>query len=98
MKILNWKAFSKNTLQGFFDLQLDSGLLIVGMTYHSQNGRRWVNFPAKPYEDENGQTQWQNIVKIPDEDRNKKFQQLVISALDSHFATHQQDGPDDIPF
>lgn len=39
-------------------------------------------FPAKSYEDENGDTKWQGIVKIPDENRWKKFQNLALKALD----------------
>lgn len=68
MLALNFKKYKKNTLFGFFDLQPGSGLLICGMSYHVQNGKRWVSFPSKPYQDE-GETKYQSITKIPDETR-----------------------------
>jgi hypothetical protein len=98
MKILHWKAYEKGTLQGFFELALDSGLSIRGMTYHSKgDGKRWVSFPSKPYED-NGETKYQALLHIPDDARWKKFQQMALAALDSHFAADRKDDPDDIPF
>lgn len=98
MQVSNWKKYEKGSLQGFFDVLLDSGLTIRGMTYHSKgDAKRWVSFPSKPYE-ENGETKYQSILHIPDENRWKKFQELALQALDNHFATHSQDAPNDIPF
>ena len=96
MKILNFKEYQKNTLRGFFDLALDSGLLIRGMTYHVKNGNRWVAFPSKPYEDEDGETKYQNILYIPNDDRWKKFQSLVLAALDE--VLNEEQVTSDIPF
>ena len=48
MKILDFKPFSKNTLLGFFDLELDSGLILSGCALHEKNGKRWIGLPAKP--------------------------------------------------
>ena len=98
MKVMSFTKYEKGTLQGFFELALDSGLNIRGMTYHVKNGKRWTAFPAKPYEDENGETKLQSILHIPDDNRWKKFQQLALEALDTHFATNRQDDPGDIPF
>ncbi len=99
MKVLTWQKHQKNTLKGFFELSLDSGLNVRGVTYHSkEDGRRWVAFPAKPYEDENGETKYQNILYIPDDARWKKFQQMALQALDNYFTTHNQDDPEDVPF
>jgi len=46
-KIQNWKSYQKNTLQGFFDLQIGP-LLIRGFTFHQKNGKSWAGFPARP--------------------------------------------------
>ena len=97
MKVTNWKAYQKGTLQGFFELALDSGLNIRGMTYHSQDGKRWVSFPSKPYESD-GETKYQSILHIPGDGRWKKFQSLALAALDSYFAQHEGDHPGDVPF
>ena len=98
MEVKNYHAYEKGTLRGFFELALDSGLLVKGMTYHQKNSKRWVAFPSKPYEDDAGETKWQNILAIPDEQRWRRFQQLALAALDAHFATHREDELGDIPF
>lgn len=98
MKVLGWQKYEKNTLKGFFELSLDSGLNVRGMSYHSkEDGKRWVSFPSKPYED-NGETKYQSILHIPDDGRWRKFQELALAALDSYFATNRGDDPGDIPF
>lgn len=98
MEVKNYHAYEKGTLRGFFELALDSGLVIRGMTYHQQNSKRWVGFPAKPYEDNEGETKWQSILHIPGDDRWKRFQQLALAAVDSYLATNQQDDQEDVPF
>jgi hypothetical protein len=96
MQVTNFKKYEKETLQGFFELQLDSGLSIRGMTYHTKDEKRWVAFPSKPYEDEGGETKWQNILYIPDDTRWKKFQALALRALDE--VLNEEEVTDDIPF
>jgi hypothetical protein len=46
-EVKNWKPYQKNTLQGFFDLQIGP-LLIKGFTFHQKNGKSWAGFPARP--------------------------------------------------
>jgi hypothetical protein len=98
MKVTSWKKYEKASLRGFFELHLDSGLSIRGMTYHAKNDKRWTAFPAKPYEDENGETKYQNILYIPDDNRWKIFQKQALAALDAYFAANQQEEPEDVPF
>ncbi|MEA3159907.1 MAG: hypothetical protein QOD95_1455 [Gammaproteobacteria bacterium] len=38
--IKNWKPFEKNTLRGFLDLLLPSGLILRGCTFHMKDGAR----------------------------------------------------------
>ena len=96
MKVFNFKAYERGTLKGFFELQLDSGLNIRGMAYHTKDGKRWFAFPSKPYEDEDGETKWQNILYIPDENRWRQFQTLALRALDEVLSKEEVTG--DIPF
>jgi hypothetical protein len=96
MKAKNWKAYEKGTLQGFFELALDSGLNIRGMTYHAKDGKRWVSFPSKPYQDDQGETKYQSLLYIPDDGRWKKFQKLALEALDD--VLNEKQVTSDIPF
>lgn len=60
-----FRAFVKNTLQGFVTLHLEPpGLEIQGCSVHSKGDKRWVNFPSKQYTNSNGVVCWQNLVTI----------------------------------
>lgn len=97
MKVVNFKEYQKGALQGFFELELPSGLNVRGMTYHvKEDGKRWVGFPSKPYEDEDGETKYQNLVYIPDDAKWKKFQALALKALD--VVLNEEMITSDIPF
>ena len=98
MKVLKFRKFKKNSLRGFFELQLPSGMAMRDLTYHSKDNRRWVGYPSKPYTDESGNQKYQNQIYFPDKQVHEKFQQMALTALDSYFATHQGDHPADIPF
>jgi hypothetical protein len=81
MKASNWKSLEKGTLRGFFDLLLDSGLQIYGMSLHEKGTARWVSFPSRPYKDDSDETKYQPLLKIPDKTRRKKFQNLAKAAV-----------------
>ena len=38
----NWKPLERNTLKGFVDLTLPSGLIIHGCSLHRKNESRWM--------------------------------------------------------
>lgn len=96
MKVVSFRQYEKGTLQGFFELHLDSGLSIRGMTYHTKDDKRWVAFPSKPYEDEHGEVKYQSILYIPDENRWRQFQGLALRALDE--VLNKEEVAEDIPF
>jgi hypothetical protein len=97
MKVNRYVAYKKGSLGGFFELSLPSGLTIRGMTYHSQNDKRWVGFSSKPDEN-NGETKYLNILHIPDDARWREFQSLALAALDEYLANNRQNTEDDVPF
>lgn len=81
MTISNWKP-NAGTVQGFFDLELPSGLLIIGMKLISGKNGLFCAFPQRPYQS-NGETKYADIVKIQDRATSDKFNSLVIEALKS---------------
>jgi hypothetical protein len=83
MIVSNYKPFTKNTLRAFFDLQLDSGLLILGCTLHQKNANRWIGLPAKPYTDKNGVISYQKILDFRDRKTADRFRDLVLRAIDA---------------
>jgi hypothetical protein len=79
MNARNFRKFSKNTLVGFFDLFLDSGLILRGCTLHLSHERYWVGLPAKPYTKDGAET-WASIVDFNGKNVRKKFQKEAVAA------------------
>jgi hypothetical protein len=50
----DWRPHASNTLRGFFNLTLPSGLVFNDYTYHEQGDKRWVGLPGKPQIDADG--------------------------------------------
>jgi hypothetical protein len=48
VKCLSFKHLVRGSLQGFADIAMDSGLVLLGCTLHESNGKRWVNPPSRP--------------------------------------------------
>jgi hypothetical protein len=82
--ILAWRGCTKNTLLGFADIHLPSGLVIHGITIHRKGERRWCGLPARPYETDSGSTLWSPIIEIPDRHVRERFEEMVLAALDRH--------------
>ena len=98
MKILNFRKFEKNTLRGFLEVELPSGLCIRDLSYHVKNGSRWIGYPSKPYEKEDGSQSWVNQIWFEDKEVHNRFQRQLLAALDEHFAMNRDEDPGDIPF
>jgi hypothetical protein len=78
-KILNFKKLQKNTLQGVFDLELPfSGMILRGCCFHEKEGKRWIGWPAKPYEKQDGKKSWANIVDFVDNKSKYLLQDEVL--------------------
>ena len=62
-----FKRFAKNTLIGFVTFKITPpGLVVNDICPHTKSGRRWLSFPAKPYQKEGATQQWYPIVEIED--------------------------------
>jgi hypothetical protein len=82
--ILGWRNCQKNTLLGFADVKLPSGIVIRGVGIHQKGERRWLGLPARPYETDSGSTSWAPVIEIPDRETRERFEGLVLDALDKH--------------
>jgi len=78
---LKFRAFEKNTLQGFVDLET-YGITICDCTLHLKEGKRWVSFPARPYKTQDGKDSWVPLVKIHDREYYFSFQRAALEAID----------------
>jgi hypothetical protein len=77
-----FKMFEKNTLRAFVAIKITPpGLVVNDCCLHEKNGRRWLAFPARPYQ-KDGETQWQPIVAVEDKGVLKQFQSASLAAID----------------
>ena len=74
---LNARRHEKNSLRGFFDLALPSGMIVKGCTLHVSHGRAWVAMPGRPYTDANGAQAWSNLLDFRDRATKERFQELA---------------------
>jgi hypothetical protein len=77
VRILAFKPFEKNTLRGFFDLELPSGMILSGCTLHEKDDKYWVGLPGKPYTAADGSQAWTRIIDFRDAKTRNKFQESI---------------------
>jgi hypothetical protein len=82
----DWKPYSKNTLQGFFNLTLPSGLIIRECSYHERDSKSWVAMPAKPWVKQDGSTSYVTILEFVDKQTQYEFGCLAVAAIEQLLA------------
>jgi hypothetical protein len=91
MRAFDWRSHTANTLQGFFNLELPSGMVIHDLTLHEQGNRRWVGLPGKPQLDEDGQHRkdpatgkklYAPVIEIRSRARRGSFTREALAAVD----------------
>jgi hypothetical protein len=75
--VLNFKPLERNTLRGFFDLELPSGLVLSGCTLHEKDGKFWTGLRAKPWTKPDGSQSWSKVIDFRDRETSDKFQRTV---------------------
>jgi hypothetical protein len=76
-RVLAFKPFEKNTLRGFFHLELPTGMILAGCTLHEKHAKYWVGLPGRPYTAADGSQAWSKIVDFRDARTRNKFQEEV---------------------
>lgn len=86
----NFKRFERNTLVGFFDVELPPGCLLKGFTLHKKGDLHWVGLPASPQLDRDGKAllspktgrpAYSAIVDFDDREARDRFQTAALSAV-----------------
>jgi hypothetical protein len=84
IRCVRFRAYEKNTLRGFADLELTRvGLVLRDCVWHEKSGKEWVSFAARSYQDKDGNTAWQPLVEfMPGEkEARAQFQQQALEAI-----------------
>jgi hypothetical protein len=76
-----FRPMEKNTLKGFATL-VYSGLVIKDCPCHLKDGKKWIGFPSRSFQGNDGATKWQNLIEFdPSFDRNA-WQDKATAAVD----------------
>ena len=84
IRCIRYRAFEKNTLRGFVDLELTRiGLVLRDCALHEKNGRERVAFPVRSYEGRDGSKQWRPLTEFADgaSAARKALQEQALAAL-----------------
>lgn len=88
--ILEWRPFTRNTLRGFFSVELASGLVLHGCALHIGSDSEWIGLPSAPQIQNgvavlhNGKIAYRPMVEIPDRARRDAFNEIILEALREH--------------
>jgi hypothetical protein len=84
IRCIKFRPYQKNTLQGFCDFELSRvGLVLKDCTLHEKNGKHWIAFPARSYQDKDGSTSWSPVVEFAEgaTAAREQFQQQAVAAV-----------------
>jgi hypothetical protein len=79
--VITARRVEKNSLRGFFDLRLASGLVLRSCSLHLSHARWWVGTPATSYTNADGAQKWNAVVDFADARIRKRFQEIALAAL-----------------
>jgi DNA-binding cell septation regulator SpoVG len=88
-RIFAWKAYDKNTLRGFFSVELPSGMIINHVMLHQAGEARWVALPSREWVDTNGDKQYAPLIEFHSREAQNRFRDSVLAALDAYFRQRQ---------
>ena len=78
-----FKSFQKGSLQGFADLYFPKwGVEVKGCTLHMKEGKRWVNFPSKEFDNDKGEKVYMSLIKFESKDHYMAFSREAKEAIE----------------
>lgn len=99
MRASDWRPLVRNTLQGFFTLELPSGLILNECTYHkAPSGSEWIGLPGRPQLDRDGMQRkdpatgkalYTPSVEIKGKQQRERFQAAALAAVHELLATEE---------
>jgi hypothetical protein len=84
IRCIRFRRFEKGTLRAFVDIELSRvGLILRDCMWHEKNGKHWVSFPARSYQDKDGNTLWAPLIEFAEGATlaREQFQRQAIEAI-----------------
>ncbi len=81
----------RNTLKALVDIELPSGLVLCGCSYHVREASEWVGLPGAPVvkdgqlaRDERGKVQYRRCVDTTSKEVYRQLQGVMLAAIHEH--------------
>lgn len=92
MKLLTWRECRRNTLLGFGDLQMDSGLIVKDVSFHAKDGSQWASPPGRPMldadrnviRDDTGKVAYSPSIDFADKRIRRQWSDAAVQALNRY--------------
>jgi len=82
-----FKSCRRDSFVGFADFFIDKwGVELQGCSLYMKNGQKWLNLPAKEYQNEQGERKFAPYVRFREKDHYKRFCEAAIRAIDEYCA------------
>ena len=81
----NVRHIVKNTLRGFADIELASGLVLLGCAVHQKRSHAWIQMPSRSFESDDGTVKWIATVDFVDSATRARFQKIALAAASEAF-------------
>lgn len=104
--VSNIEAINKNSLVATCDVSIKPWKMTMrGVTLFQKGENRWVGLPSRKWENDQGETKWQELIIFDDEGVRKRFSRQIKDAIDKFLETNPNMEPEpvilesqDLPF
>jgi hypothetical protein len=90
MRCVAFRRLERGSLQGFADLAMDRGLVVLSCTLHQTNGKCWANPPSRPQLDGErklviyaGKIAYAPVIDFVDTKRRFRWSAEAVKAIDA---------------
>ncbi len=95
MEIQDYKEISRGALASSFSLYIKEwGMTIRNCTWFQKDGRSWLSFPSRPYEDAEGKKKYFSFILLDDKVKIK-FENAVREELKKLEKLEKHESPTD---
>jgi hypothetical protein len=88
MRVISFRPLVRNTLRGFIEIELPSGLRVREISIHESHGKRWAGLPARPvltadgrHSVLNGKKQYASLLEWKSRDLSDEFSRRIIQLV-----------------
>ena len=84
MEVLSYRSVNKGNLVGFMNLKVSKwGVTLNDLAIFQKNGHRWINMPARQYEDQ-GEKKFFAYIRFDTPELRDAFAKKALDTLDEY--------------